>query len=350
MLLCDFNINNLFVRYKFGRAYPGDRSGKSAVEAEDLANVGYLPMYTKGSFDIFNNTQRTLAARALTQDGQVSPDVICLQEVESLIALRVFNELYLENAYPYALLIDSRDLRQIDVGILSNLPITRARSHVDDFVKNGEFKGTPLFSRDCLEVTLEYNGKEITLFVNHFKSRSPRGKNQAEKEADMAKSRRRRNMQATTVARLLAERFTGSDYQRRLFAVLGDLNDTPEDSPLKPLVEDCGLVDGLGGLAPLERWTNYYKSKGSVTQLDHVLLSPALAQLLREVKIERRGIGFRAISKKDPSKVLPENAKFEHHENDKKPELLDFQFERFDGVSAENGASDHCPIFLRFDL
>jgi hypothetical protein len=40
--LATFNVNNLFVRYWFGRMFPGDMSGRSAVT--DPAH-GDLPMY-----------------------------------------------------------------------------------------------------------------------------------------------------------------------------------------------------------------------------------------------------------------------------------------------------------------
>jgi hypothetical protein len=45
-----FNANNLFLRYKMGRKYPGDISGKSYT-----ANTqwGFMPPYNKGLFDPF---------------------------------------------------------------------------------------------------------------------------------------------------------------------------------------------------------------------------------------------------------------------------------------------------------
>ena len=122
--VCTFNVNNLYVRYKFGETFPGDLSHKSAV---DDPKQGFLPMYNPGSFELFNPVQRKLAARALTRDQTVLPDVLLLQEVESLIALRTFNEDQLAGQYEQALLIDSRDLRQIDVGVLSRLPILDVR-------------------------------------------------------------------------------------------------------------------------------------------------------------------------------------------------------------------------------
>jgi hypothetical protein len=109
--ICTFNANNLFVRYQFNRTFPGDRTGKSLVEDP---KTGYLPVYNPELFELFNETQRELAARVLTNNGKDFPDVICLQEIESLIALRKFNEVYLREKYPFALLIDARDFRQID--------------------------------------------------------------------------------------------------------------------------------------------------------------------------------------------------------------------------------------------
>ena len=60
--LCTFNANNLFVRYRFGQTFPGDMSGKSAVNEPSL---GYLPMYDPDMFDLFNPLQRDLTAKAL---------------------------------------------------------------------------------------------------------------------------------------------------------------------------------------------------------------------------------------------------------------------------------------------
>src|SRR4029453_12694152 len=97
--LCTFNVNNLFVRYRFGSTFPGDVSGKSAVTNPAQ---GYLPMYDPDLFELFNPIQRELAAKAITRDGTILPDILCLQEVESLIALRAFNERHLKGGYRQA--------------------------------------------------------------------------------------------------------------------------------------------------------------------------------------------------------------------------------------------------------
>lgn len=345
MLLCNFNVNNLFVRYKFGKTFPGDMGQKSGVADP---NVGYLPLYQKGAFEIFNAEQRALAALAITRGGEVTPDVLCVQEVESLIALREFNERFLGNAYRYAVVLDSRDLRQIDVGVLSKFPIDSITTHVDD-----QIEGNYIFSRDCLEVRIMVKkNTALTVFVNHFKSKLALGKTQEAKDLEKKRADDKRALQSSTVAKLVKARFAGSAFDKEYFAVLGDLNDSPSAKTLAALVKNLGMVDALTRVAPEERWTHYWKAKNSVSQLDHLLLSPALAAKLRPngVSLERRGIGYRAASKTSPGQLLPKQVRFEAMDEDPNPLAIDFQFERFADVSGENAASDHCPVFCDFKL
>jgi endonuclease/exonuclease/phosphatase family metal-dependent hydrolase len=333
------------MRYKFGRTFPGDMSKKSLVEDE---RFGYLPMYQKGSFEIFNEEQRKLAALALTRGGKTYPDVICLQEVESMIALRAFNEQFLKSAYPYTLVVDSHDLRQIDVGILSKYPIVNICTHMDEKDDDNEY----VFSRDCLEATIQVSkNTELTLFINHFKSKLVQGKTAAERQHASERATMKRKKQADAVKNIVKKRFVGSDFSKKYFAVLGDFNDMPDAKPLAPIVKRAGLIDVLASnIDEGDRWTHYYKSEGSVSQLDHILLSPALAKKLKGVEIERRGIGFKSQSKKDSSVVLPQSARLKRSDDDKNPLPVNFQFKRFKDVNADNVSSDHCPIFLDLEI
>lgn len=163
-----YNVNNHFLRYRFGQTYLGDMSGASAGSNPEW---GFLPLNNPGRFEPYNPDQTALSARVLSENGL--PDILCLCEVESLQALRLFNDFFLGSHYPYALLIDSYDLRQIDVGILSTKEILAARSHVDDL----DPMGRRLFSRDCLEVTIGLNpsgNRRLYLFINHLKSKFTR--------------------------------------------------------------------------------------------------------------------------------------------------------------------------------
>lgn len=346
--LCTFNINNLFLRYKFGKTFPGDMSGKS--ESEDV-RWGYLPLYKPGLFDVFSPEQRELAAQALKLPNGNLPDIVCLQEVESLLALRAFNEHYLDSYYPYAALIDSRDMRQIDVGILSTKSISSLRSNID--IPNPDDKDFPwLFSRDCLEVTLELNksgSKSLTVFINHFKSKLVQGKTREEKEQAAKKASAKRKLQADTVAKMLKSRFPGSEYDSQLFAVVGDMNDEPGSESLKSLVSNARLENVIDRLDEAERWTHYYKSAGQVSQFDYLLLSPALTLASKNAKpiVNRKGLGFRALSQQD-QEILPKQVSLVKDESGSDKVKIDFRFERFSGVSASIAASDHCPFIIEF--
>jgi len=338
-LLCVFNVNNLFARYKFGKTFPGDMSGKSRVEDPGR---GYLPVYSLGNWEIFNEAQRKLAVEAITRRQTVIPDILCLVEVESMLALRKFNEdpHLLKKAYKYALLIDSRDFRQIDVAVLSNRPILNTRSHVDD--RDPDNPDEFVFSRDCLEVEFALNGSEkLTVFLNHLKSKF------ATDDAEKAAAAERRKKQAGYVKDLVEQRFPGPAFHTGLFAVTGDLNDQPESDPVKPLTEDAGLVDLLARIPNKEdRWTEWYRSENSVSQIDYILMSPALDARTAGTQpiIERRGVGFK--SKWQSGGFGPRKSHFHAFEGDPNPVDIDFQFPRFAGVDHQNWASDHCPIFL----
>ena len=62
------------------------------------------------------------------------PDIIALQEIENLDTLKQFNRVrsYLNRDYPYAILIDGNDRRQIDVALLSKHKLTNIRTHQYD--------------------------------------------------------------------------------------------------------------------------------------------------------------------------------------------------------------------------
>jgi endonuclease/exonuclease/phosphatase family metal-dependent hydrolase len=347
--LTTFNANNLFLRYKFGRTFPGDMSGKSMA---DQPGLGYLPMYKPGLFEIFDEEQRMLAASAIWDSGgQRWPDVLCLQEVESLLAVRAFSETYLENAYPHAMLIDGYDLRQIDVAVLSKFPITHVRSHVDerDPAAGGDAR---LFSRDCLEVDIQLpGGQTLTVFNNHFKSKLVIESDPVKKAEQAAAATAKRKRQAKRVLEIVRERFAGAAFSQALFAVVGDFNDQPRSDALKPLLANSSdLENVLNRLPAAQRWTDYFKGGNDVSQLDYVLTSPKLSSQIQGLPVvERAGIGFRAYSKRTGD-VLPESIKLVTSEEDEEGSMVPFDFDRYEGVTDKKAASDHCPVTISFRL
>ncbi|HXF81419.1 MAG TPA: endonuclease/exonuclease/phosphatase family protein [bacterium] len=269
------------------------------------------------------------------------------KEGESFLALRNINEDHFKKRqYEYAALIDSRDFRQIDVAVLSRLETLGVRSHVDDLDPEAEDEKRPwIFSRDCLEIDVGLNksgSRRLTLFVNHLKSKY------AETASDREKADKLRERQAKAVLEIVRSRFPGAKFNSEFFAVVGDLNDEPTSPSLKPLVESSGLVDALARISVLEdRWTHWYRSENAVSQLDHVLLSPALvtATAGSQPRIERRGISFSRVLR--DGKPAPKLTHFHRFDGDPNPIDVDFRAaERFEGVTSEEDASDHCPVFL----
>lgn len=368
--LATFNANNFFLRYKFTNKYPGDLSGASVAEAAEVGLLGYLPGLAFGryssSYIVWDGERRRLTARALLQPEGQLPDILCLQEVENIQAIRVFNDRYLGGAYPYSLLIDGYDERNIDVGLLSLFPIRGVRSHIDD----RDAQGQRVFSRDCLEAEIELrDGATLTLFINHLKSKLVR-REANESEADynprVLRSHAKRRAQAQRVVDSVESRFAGQHHQA-LYVVLGDFNDTPLSPWLAPFRNAPNLVDVLGAhRLPNDRWTYYFRSKGQVSQIDHILGSRAFAARVANVvaadpsrspHIERQGLAFRDLN--NAGEVLPREARLVHAEADgvtplppgvPPDEKVNFRFPRFPEVEGDwkKNISDHCPVKVWF--
>ncbi len=243
-----FNVENLFARYKF-------REGK-----ESLAQSGFG--INDISFDFYNETSKQLTAKTIRK---VSADIICLQEIENLPVLERFNSRYLGGMkYRHRMLIDSHDPRFIDVAVLSRFPIINIKT----YRQNRNSRNTAwLFSRDCLEVDIDVDGKILTLYVNHFKSMMGGRDNTKE----------RREEQVTRVSEIVDERWKKKNYEAN-FIVLGDFNDYVDpDTSLNSLIKHEHLVNIVKRLSEEDQWTHYYSGRNSYSQLDYLLLSKTLA-------------------------------------------------------------------------
>ncbi|HVP14185.1 MAG TPA: endonuclease/exonuclease/phosphatase family protein [Terriglobales bacterium] len=302
-----FNCENLFARYRF------DARSKPAPLAEDGFTINQV------AFEILDEPEKSLTARVISA---LDADVIALQEVESLDLLKRFRSRRLASlGYAHAILIDGNDPRFIDVAVLSRYPIVRVRSHQD------ERQGRALvFSRDCLEVDVDVEGRPLALFVNHFKSMiGGRGPTRAKRER-----------QARAVKDLVTARF-GAALADQPFVICGDFNDY--------LGEGQGSTDGIrdlvcwsavenvqGRLPEPERWTYFQETRKSPDarpeayhQLDYLLLSSKLARATSAVPLVVRS-------------GLCRNAAL-------------YQGKRFPGVGdSRPAASDHCAVGIDIAL
>ena len=214
--------------------------------------------------------------------GLLTADILCVVEAENRIGLKRFNDEVMPKvnvqSYRHIMLIDGNDDRGIDVGIMTrrNFAISRMLSHVDD----EDQKGT-IFSRDCAEYEMiSPNGNKLLLLLNHLKSKG---------YGKTADSDAKRLRQAQRVRTIYDQRIAdGYDY----VAVLGDMNEIPENPPMDPLIrQNSNLTDIMthpkfvGDGRPGTHGNGTKSSK-----LDYILMSPKLSAKVLKGGIERSGV------------------------------------------------------------
>ncbi len=226
----------------------------------------------------FGDLQRTNTAKMLKK---IDADIQCLIEVEGNQALESFNSKMLNRRFKQHLSIDSPiDPRGIDIGLYLRKPtLGRIRTNAFDRVGTKQ-----VWSRDCLEVEcILESGRSLFLLMNHFKSKFG-----GDTPATLAK----RKGQSDRLLAIAGERY---DPAKDLYAVVGDLNDTPESAAIAPLMQSSLFTDvfEVTGLPQSDRWTYYYHPNTVAkrrSQIDYVFVSPKLAPLVKSVDVMRRGM------------------------------------------------------------
>ena len=271
----------------------------------------------------FSDQQRKNTGKVIKA---LNADIQCLVEVEGMDVLKGFNSQVLRTKkFKQFVMIDSpNDPRGIDVACLTRGRIIGIKPHVFD--AGQVFK--PVFSRDCLEVAITFEGLNQPVFVlcNHFKSQSGR------LDADRRKSAARRKDQSRTVVSILKAYDLKKDY----VVVLGDLNEDTDNAfkSLDPLFDVEGLhpiVDR--NLPATQRYTYHFgggKKGERLNQLDYIFLSSPLHDAVVGQGFERRGIfEIEKITAKEGAELV-------------KP---------FPEVSSwDLGASDHAGVWVELDL
>ncbi len=232
--------------------------------------------------------------------------------------------------YRYYRVVEGNDGRGIDVGFLSKLPVTTISSHAhvtfadvpgswndrvekllqQEWEDRGRARGMPrpspndrIFRRDCLEVVVDVVGRPFTVFICHLKANPP--------YREFTYPLRRAEVMA--VRHIIQSRFP--DPAKASWAVCGDMNDYAEvdgstvmpdlvsGQPAKSALTD--LLDGAPPFGidvcqwisdPTDRWTSYFARDDVYSQLDHIIVSPAVAASNAGVKpvLIREGQPYRA--------------------------------------------------------
>ena len=364
-----FNMENLFTRFDFG-AFSDKRDqrylppvvrffGNFADQDQDLSKFEEFRRLVQAATVAQADDKRQHTALAM---AEASPMIFCLQEVEGFGALERFRDIYLHkmtpDRFPQLIVHEGNDLRGIDVAAMArDIRPVMTRSHAwltpswlgDSRVRcklTCEFpaiereiaKRRRIFRRDCLEMEFRNGDRNITIFNCHFKSMSGGRK----------KTVGVRQLEAVTVREIIRRKFSKPENEN--WIVVGDLNDyrmqikvrterdnsgalkedvvllpSNEPSGLDPLIENEFSFNALEKLPERQRWTHYYPDKRSKSQLDYILVSPALRDVVRDVFILRNGLPFR-VPNTDDAKRYPR-----------------IGYDR-------PKASDHCPVTATIEL
>ena len=296
-----FNLNNLFSRWNFQAEVP---KGTTLTQTLEFGPDTEARLRTfKGRVVTAKDDGDTddIARRILEMDV----DVLAVQEVENIEALRTFNREALGGLYPHVIVIEGNDPRLIDVGLLSKFPVGQVVSHQtapdpDDAEKR-------IFGRDLLRadiLTPSRSRRLLSLFNTHMKSnfvdRLEHRTAEAQAAQKIRNNERRKRQSIVTREIIEAETRPNSRY-----VFLGDMNDDPDSEFMAPVIDsNLGLVDALVdvtetraakeervGPQPGPRWTSRHKESGQDPQhrlFDQIWVSPSLERRLGESFIDRR--------------------------------------------------------------
>lgn len=181
MTVMTFNVANLFdTRNNPDKAddeflpleKKQSKSHREECWEKDLEKFRRQCLYWDWSREVVQEKMNRIARVIQQVDHGRGPDVLILQEIEHKDLLRTLNERHLKSSgYRKAILIESRDTRGIDIGMLSRFPLVGTPElHFVPF--RGEEVSADKDTRGILEASFRWRetGAIITAFGVHFQS------------------------------------------------------------------------------------------------------------------------------------------------------------------------------------
>mgnify|MGYP001025618600 FL=1 len=333
--LATFNVENLMNRFDFS-GYRNQLNEDRALALFDIRSEAEYRLLEQARAISHADDNRQLTALAI---AEARADIICMQEVDNIEALKAFEYGYLfkmiGQGYQHKYTTSGNDSRGIDVAVMMRaetahgqpIEFVRMTSHAhvtfDDFGLHtpelaalGQEPFERIFRRDCLEIDVKVGGKPLTIYSVHFKSMGSPRNGLNGREATMPI----RNAEARAVRRIIENRFGKDHTADKRWVICGDLNDyreriviggdafegysfTPAEetaSCLDVFLGD-GFAENLVERRPeMDRWTLYHTrgpQERHLCQLDYILASPSLARTNSQAvpDIVRRGQPWRTI-------------------------------------------------------
>ncbi|MBI5202209.1 MAG: hypothetical protein HY925_11525 [Elusimicrobia bacterium] len=220
-------------------------------------------------------------------------DVMSVQEVENVAALKDFVDRYLGSRYRL-FLIEGNDERGIDVAFIvkNDLPLEIEHiTHKDETWRDPMLgnRETKLFSRDLPELVVRVKGVSKPLFAlvgTHYKSKRDRGGGDHE-----SNGLRRAQVERTAqiIGRMQAK--YGKDTP---ILLAGDFNGRMNHEPEFEALKRTGLIDAFDALpnppSERDRITHTYHPRGGPTQahqMDAVMIVSTLKNLIKRAFVYR---------------------------------------------------------------
>jgi predicted extracellular nuclease len=365
--LATFNVENLMNRFDYS-GYRNQLNEDRTLALFDIQSEAEYKMLEQARAIAQSDDTRQLTALAI---AATRADIICMQEVDNIEALKAFEYGYLfkmvGQGYRQKYTTSGNDSRGIDVAVMmrnetaQGQPIEFVRMtshayvtyeqfglHTPELAALGNQANERIFRRDCLEVDITVGGVPLTLYLVHFKSMGSPRNGLDGRAATMPV----RIAEAQAVRRIIEERFGGEHAAEKRWAICGDMNDYRQrvkiagdaiDGYRFEVVDEavsCINVLTEGGFCEnvverrpeMNRWSLYHTrgpEERHLCQLDYILLSKGLAasNATAVPDIIRNGQPWRTI--------FPPGQ----------------EVERFPRAGWDRPkASDHCPVAITLDM